>query len=471
MLGPLDLNLIHDHARHGPGGAVGVTGSRTTAYYKFSAPSYTVTTRALPLAQAAVLADPLWRRYVASDSLIGDPVPSVEDSWNRVLYRFEVVNYNKVTFVPKTAQTHRAIAIEPLMNIFLQLGVGDLLSNRLKTFGLNLFSQERNQNLARLGSCWNGRWQDCPVTLDLSMASDTLCIELVKALLPEEWFDHLSDIRSPIGVYGSEVIHWAKFSSMGNGFTFPLESMIFYALSLASCRHFGYDKSSLAVYGDDIICPRGVALFLVEVLKYSGFSLNDSKSYILGPFRESCGTDWFLGTDVRPFFLKRELKNARDLIFLLNSLLSSDCHYFGYSGSGDTWGSACRFIVGRLPQVIKKVLLGPRSEDKEGHIHVPWDVGQKSPLTLWSRDCQCWTYASVRSVAKEYDGCLPPIYLQLMWDSFGCVDNVERGRTPLRLLALEFKEVVAPCNKSVVTRRMSTRLSLAMLFSNGWHND
>jgi hypothetical protein len=397
-----------------------------------------------------------------------------------------VVNYNKVTFVPKTAQMHRAIAVEPLMNVFLQLGVGDLLTRKLAKQGLNLRSQARNQLLARAGSNWGGVPDLRPVTLDLSMASDTLSIELVRELLPEEWFNLLDDLRSPSGMMDNVEVPYAKFSSMGNGFTFQLESMIFYALTCAVAKQLGFphrkvnaDSSSIAVYGDDIICPAGMALVLVDVLTYSGFVLNPDKSFLFGPFRESCGTDWFEGRDVRPLYLKRKVQNAKDLVFVAN-LCGRIYHNIDDTSCDMAFRAfLARFCVSSLPALVRNNLLGPPTEDLEGHLHVSWDEGQRSPFVLWDKEKQTWSYRSVKSKAREFRAKDGPLLLQLM-DYNSCrsdftsdvsvVNNNTHNRM-MTLLSFESCQMVSkPLNAGAVYRRKATRLILTTQTSDSWRN-
>lgn len=474
VLGPLDLNEVYDYTRHGPGGALGVTGTRTTSYYKYDSSVYTVSSRAIHLAEAAILADPLWRRFVHSGSSAGMDVPSPHDACESVRSRLRCTNYNKVTFVPKTAQTHRAIAIEPLMNIFLQLGVGDFITQKLRGVGIDLRDQSKNQRLAHLGSLSDVKPEIRPITLDLSMASDTLAIELVRELLPQEWFDLLSDIRSEFGVYEKRQIHWAKFSSMGNGFTFPLETLIFYALSKAVGSAAGLHLDHLSVYGDDIVVPGGMALHLVEVLNYCGFRVNTEKSYFFGPFRESCGTDWFEGRDVRPFFLKEKIQNARDLIFIFNSITFA-VKSFSY-GEVD---QVARFILNRLPEVIRDNLLGPSSSDLTGHLFCPWDVAQKSRFVLWDREVQAWSFVTCRDSPKVYRGNESSAYLQLIGSTGSVVvDHTENTSFLInwslgfnyRLARWLMKTDFSPVNSGEIVRRESTRQSLVTSTSNSWRN-
>jgi hypothetical protein len=136
-------------------------------------------------------------------------------------------------------------------------------------------------------------------------------------LLPPEWSELLGQLRTGTICYDGLSIKLEKFSSMGNGFTFELESLIFWALALGCCRTVGVDVEHVGVYGDDIIVPTDAAGLLYEVLDHCGFWVNTQKSYIDGPFRESCGADWLNGKDVRPFYL-RELISDRVLYIFHN---------------------------------------------------------------------------------------------------------------------------------------------------------
>jgi hypothetical protein len=98
-----------------------------------------------------------------------------------------------------------------------------------------------------------------------------------------------------------KVISQEKFSSMGNGFTFPLETLIFWSLA-ASCCESDVEASA---FGDDLIVPTYAYGLLTEVLRSAGFLVNQTKSFHKGPFRESCGKDYFRGTDVRPAYMSK----------------------------------------------------------------------------------------------------------------------------------------------------------------------
>lgn len=464
-LGNVDLNTIYDHSRHGPGGSIQVGGDKTTAYYKFAAKSYTCSSSALTLASTAILADEQWRRYVANGDTVGGILPSVAEAYPFVTKRLKVTDYNKVSFVPKTVKTLRSIAVEPLMNIYLQLGVGHHFRRCLKRVGCDLDDQTRNQTLARIGSIQTSDQYRRLCTIDLSSASDTVSYELVRELLPEDWFDLCCSLRSRKGILEGKTIPWEKFSSMGNGFTFELESLIFLALAHSVADELRQEKDDLSVYGDDLIVPMSMALRFCEVLRYCGFSLNVEKTYIHGPFRESCGADWFDGENTRPFFLKREIKTRHDYLHVLNSVYKQNKHI----EFNDRWLA----IYDRLPNLIKLNLRGPCNEDLEGHIHCTLDFGMSSPFVYFTRKFQQWSYVSATFVAKKFDASETPALALQAFDGMRLGREVlERGLPPKgdlrRWWRSELHQPKRSGGSTSVTRRNSTRLKLRSLPSNGW---
>jgi hypothetical protein len=96
---------------------------------------------------------------------------------------------------------------------------------------------------------------------------------------------------------------------MGNGATFAIETLVF----ASACLAVGAKPGKFVVYGDDIIIPTCLVAKLNKLLAYLGFRLNQAKSYTEGPFRESCGTDWFNGIDVTPFYI-RILDNRKAIL-------------------------------------------------------------------------------------------------------------------------------------------------------------
>lgn len=310
-------------SRHGPGANLDSRAGRTSLYDKYKSWPYSCTQQAVRYARLAIESDERWL-----DALRTDYSKTMHiDAWDpRNQARFwadviTVVPGNRITFVPKNSRIDRSIAIEPSLNLYLQLGVDGYIRRRLNRWGVHLDDQTKNQELARRGS---REWTDpdCFVTLDLASASDSVTTELCRLLLPPQWYSYLMELRSPQGVLGNEVISYEKISSMGNGYTFALESALFTAIvyGVTKALKGRFDRDEFAVYGDDIIVRRSISDRVVHMLNLCGFSINPDKSFISGPFRESCGADWFRGAPVRPVFLKSNPTTVMELWGDLNRL-------------------------------------------------------------------------------------------------------------------------------------------------------
>jgi len=194
------------------------------------------------------------------------------------------------------------IAIEPGINLWFQKALGSMIRRRLARFGIDLNDQSRNQSLAYLSSI-----DGSLATVDFSSASDSISLEVVRELLPPRWFQILDIVRSKVGRKSDgTIVRWNKFSSMGNGFTFELESLIFFAAASAVQEYLHLD-GEISVFGDDVILDvRGYPMF-AEYSAFLGFRVNLQKSFSSGGFRESCGSHYFSGVDCKPVFLKERL--------------------------------------------------------------------------------------------------------------------------------------------------------------------
>lgn len=233
---------------------------------------------------------------------------------------------SKLGFVPKNEDTVRTIATEPSGNMALQLAAGQYLSNALKWAGLDIKTQQpKNKRLACIGSVTGDL-----ATLDLSSASDRISIALVRDLMPPEWYRYLMRLRSPVTKLPSGGhVELNMISTMGNGYTFPLMTLLITSLVYAvRCEQYPrsqparrLDWSVHAVFGDDIIVPTAIADSLIDVLQQAGLVVNTDKSYVTGPFRESCGGDYFLGRDITPFYV-RSLTSPSDVYVAINQCIS-----------------------------------------------------------------------------------------------------------------------------------------------------
>lgn len=242
-------------------------------------------------------------RALAGDEYLGSLVGPLRD--------LKVVSANRMVMVPKTVKTHRPIAAEPTLNSYVQQGVGRYIRRRLKQFGVDLGDQTINQDLAKLAKI-------CGLTtIDLSSASDTLCANLVKLLVPPEWFQLFDDLRCKQTEFKGKRFSLSKFSSMGNAFTFELESMIFY--SLISSAGVG---GVFSVYGDDLIVLNCDYQPVLEILAWGGFTINATKSFSVGSrFYESCGKHYFDSQEVTPCYQKDVCSRPHDYVHLHNRLI------------------------------------------------------------------------------------------------------------------------------------------------------
>jgi len=283
--------------RFGPGATYGDRGLLATVPDKMSSRP-TLTSKAWPwLFQWS---DTAWARARAKSSLKRD---------------LEFVRGNRFTTVPKDCTKFRGIAVEPSINVFYQLGYGSVIRDRLLGAGIDLRTgQDTHRRLAREASI-----KGHLATLDLRNASDSVSKRLVQLLLPRRWFEVLDDLRSHTTLVEGKVVLLEKFSSMGNGFTFELETLIFLGLCLALDPAHKAGEN-VFVYGDDIIIPTESAKGVMAALSFFGLTVNEEKSFIDGWFRESCGGDYFKGEDVRPHYLKESPSEPQQLVSLANGV-------------------------------------------------------------------------------------------------------------------------------------------------------
>lgn len=254
---------------------------------------------------------------------------------------YEVVQGSRATTVPKNAETNRMIAIEPTGNMFFQQGLMLFMYERLRDFGLDVETlPTRHQWLAKVGSL-----SGLLSTIDFASASDSVTYDLVKFMLPSMWFWACDVVRCPFMDVDNQLVDLPMFSTMGNATTFPLETLIFWALAEASRLHDAGGNTVFlergaptvcSVFGDDCILPTKNVPTFVSICSYVGFQVNLEKSFFAPEpgFRESCGGDYQRGYDVVPIKLKAPADYRRTTVIpwlyaLLNRLTMKYIQYFG----------------------------------------------------------------------------------------------------------------------------------------------
>lgn len=250
----------------------------------------------------------------------------------------------RVCFVPKDSRGPRLISTEPREYMYIQQGLMALLYKAIESYPVvrsmvSCIDQTRNRELACEGSL-TGAYS----TIDLKDASDRVSLQLVERLFPLNWVRALKACRSDRTTLpdGRQVV-MKKFAPMGSACCFPVEALVFWAITMASVATtdkiepgllgdmlFGPvrppvdwlsvlrkedarlldetlrahacmpDCPKVCVFGDDIIVPTRCVQRVAIWLKACGLSVNMHKSFTQGPFRESCGGDYFLGRNIAP---------------------------------------------------------------------------------------------------------------------------------------------------------------------------
>jgi hypothetical protein len=249
---------------------------------------------------------------------------------------YSVVDANRFFTVPKDALKDRGCCVEASSSLAYQLAVGKVLKGRYqKRFGVDLrYGKEVHMTLARHASVSGSH-----ATIDLSNASDTICYNVVKLILPEDWFNLLNSLRAPYTQLDDKKVRLEKFTSMGNGFTFELETIIFRTLCDTVVDYSG----ETWCFGDDIIVPTANAEDVLSALRFFGFTPNEGKTFTKGNFRESCGGDYFKGVDVRPYHLEELPDEPRKWVSLANGLRRWDPYLTKIRA---TW----RCVVDQIPR-------------------------------------------------------------------------------------------------------------------------
>lgn len=253
----------------------------------------------------------------------------------------QVYNSLTITNVPKSYKALRTIMPHTTIGSFYSYGLGKMIENRLRNIGLDIKKlQSQHQELAKLSSKTRKN-----VTADLSSASDSFTAPLLNAVLPREWYNVLKYGRTAHITYDKKVFHMNSFMGMGIGFTFTLQTLVFYAL-LRALGSLTRIYGTYSVYGDDLIYPRKLHKYVAKVFPSLGFILNEDKTFVSSYFRESCGGDFYHGFDVRPYQPEGQSQALSKLPYLATL-------YKIYNGLQRRWGDS----ISRTLLFIKKEIL------------------------------------------------------------------------------------------------------------------
>jgi hypothetical protein len=259
---------------------------------------------------------------------------------------------NYFTTVEKSSLKRRPIAIEnrllTTIGKIISGWVTPFLENQTD-FHINFENQSVNAELCKDLSM---------STLDISAASDRILNSLVEVLFRDTPLsEDLKLLRSKTTVLDkTRKVKLKKYATMGNVLTFPIESVIFYSISVAAvaqkylrlpmwqCTTANLDhainwaRKEVYTYGDDIVVPTRDFNITVDFLSRLGFPISEGKSFSRGPFRESCGAYAYAGymfdlTKVRTVPIKRKGKTIinKGLVSYIASM-----HLFAKQGFWNT---------------------------------------------------------------------------------------------------------------------------------------
>jgi hypothetical protein len=243
----------------------------------------------------------------------------------------------RVVFVPKTMVTPRVIAIEPVYMQYIQQGFLSIFREEMaKNVFVSFEDQEPNRLLAKTGSI-DGSLS----TIDLSEASDRVSLRLVKAMLRHNTslMEYVLACRSTRAeLPNGDIILLKKFASMGSALTFPIESLVFFTIVvLAICEQEGLSaptgklirslRGVARVYGDDIIVPTRYTQSVITKLETFGLKVNVRKSFYEGNFRESCGAEYYSGSDVSIVRCRKRIPHNRQNVDELESFVALRNNY------------------------------------------------------------------------------------------------------------------------------------------------
>jgi len=292
-------------------------------------------------------------------------------------FGFVKVEGGKTFFAPKNAEISRTCSTEANLNMLVQKAIGAFLETRLGWyFGISLKTQpDKNRELARLGSL-NGTLG----TIDLVSASDCMGLDMLQqAIEPSFLKTMLWLARSEVSVLpDGSTVKLKMISTMGNGFTFPLQTIIFASAVMAAYDLLGVKPVDMSqrpqwgVFGDDIIVHSRAYNFVCRMLSKLGFQVNVGKSFNTGPFRESCGHDYYLGLNIRGVYVK-SLETHQQVYSLINRLNRwSTLH-----------GHMLPRTIGLLHSWVRDIRIPPSEADDAG-IHVPFSA------TMPKLDAKYW---------------------------------------------------------------------------------
>lgn len=312
-------------------------------------------------------------------------------------YGFARVPGGKIFFASKNAEISRTCCTEASVNMLIQKAIGAFVEVRLEEhFGISLSTQpDLNRELARIGSI-----DGSVATVDLISASDCMGLHMLRRDLPDGFLKTaILKARSERAVLpdGSSV-ELNMVSTMGNGFTFPLQTLLFACAIRACYQVMGFPcvcpRTQFGVFGDDLIVRRETYDFVCRMLSAIGFQVNVKKSFNAGEFRESCGSDYYRGFNVRGVFVTT-LETPQDVCSAINRL--------------HRWSARHGLLLPKTMALLMtwtRDMRVPVSESDDAGVKVPFELTQpKLTANYWFK-YRSWRKRARKMQLNELDGSI-----------------------------------------------------------------
>lgn len=263
-----------------------------------------------------------WSDVLESEYPIADYGYHSYGSWAGILGNESTVGSNipssRLVAVPKSFRGPRLIAAEPSEHQWCQQSLWHYFRVRTERSWLSSFVQFQDQTLNQ-DLCKKGSVDGTLCTIDLSSASDRVSCHavgqyfrsnerLLKCLRASRTRVLTQDLTSKV----DRSITLRKFSTMGSACTFPIQTLVFLGIAIASVlikrknaatlENINALAGEVAVFGDDIVIPNDSRELFVSALEMLYFKVNMDKSFWNGKFRESCGVDAYAGVSITPAF-------------------------------------------------------------------------------------------------------------------------------------------------------------------------
>jgi hypothetical protein len=301
----------------------------------------------------------------------------------------------RVVCVPKTAKAPRVITIEPVYNQFVQQGLMSLFTAWMYEHPQVSFEfREPNMQLAKAGSV-----DGSLATIDLSEASDRISLRLVKELFGDHKYllGAILSCRSMTSELpdGSRV-SLRKFASMGSALTFPIQTLVFATIARMAVERTSAGwpgkTTAIRVYGDDIIVPTYAALETMFLLEAFGLKVNHNKSFWSGNFRESCGGEYFKGSDVSVVRARKRLPSSRRDVEEVVANVAFRNLYFSKYGSSEVVTILDEHMVRLIP--------------------LPWAPEETPGLVRWTWEYPVYDGFDSRIFRPYVFGMIPTYHLR-----------------------------------------------------------